>query len=343
MYLFLHLDTKEDELNALMWPRVSAGDQASQSNSPPLGMYSWTQQRLDPLLLGSELNQYQAMIPAALEGMRGADVLKRQMLQNQQPFQFLQQPYTTSQLFQHQDLPESMQQHIMSPQSLRLLENQPNSLPRQQLQLLQNEQEKPQAQQTQAYASTLEMPSNHVPQQCSLPSQFCEKSIFPDSGLVYLPIGPSSSVPSILESAYNEGNTNLPSCSQLGHSIDKQQSRQPVGTKCTMTQVTPYGTGGLLASFVEKDISFGNQNSPRTENHAPFGVRKDPSLAPNLSMNAPVMDSPRMGYVASGVHNSLYGYLDELSGSLKHTGEISPQSQTFVKVRATMLLVCYLV
>ncbi|XP_074556598.1 auxin response factor 12-like [Curcuma longa] len=338
-------ETKQDELNALMWTRIGSGDQGLQSFNPQsLGMSSWMQQRVDPLLLGSDINQYQALSATALEDMRGNDVLKQQLIQNQQPFQFIQQPCSTSHLMPLLDFQQALQQHIVGSQSQHLRENHANSGPHQQLQQLHNDQQKPQAQQAHAYADTFLMRNNHEQQQSSVPSQFYERSIFPDSNLILSSNVPSSSVPGVVESAYPEGNTDLSNCSQLGLSMINQQSQQPLVLKQTMAQVTPFDTKVMLPSFVENDSSFVGknnsddiQNSPSAHKHAPFGLSKDPPFfhsiaAPKLTLNPTVSDPSSTAFVASNVHNSLYGYLDESSNLLQNAGEIGPPAQTFVKV-----------
>ncbi|XP_018685927.2 auxin response factor 12 isoform X1 [Musa acuminata AAA Group] len=305
-------DTKEDELNAPIWLRNDAGEQGLHPfNSPSLGMGSWMHERLEPLLPGNEVSQYQAMSAAALEAIRGVDILRPHLLQYQQPFQFLQH-------LQHQDF-----QQVISSPSLRLLENQPTSFPQQQLQQLLSEQHKQQVQQTHAYADTFEIPNNHPQQQSSLSSQFYEKPIIPDSSFNIFPITTSSSVQGIFGSTYPEGNTDLLNCSQLG------QSQQPMKPKHNESQVTPFGDRALLPSFAEKDGSGGNQNCPSFQNHVSSLLS---IAAPNLTMNATLGDASAMPYVASCIQNSLYGYLDESSNLLQNSGESSPQSQTFVKV-----------
>ncbi|KAJ8511972.1 hypothetical protein OPV22_002406 [Ensete ventricosum] len=277
-------DTKEDELNAVMWSRSGAGEQGLHSfNLPSLSVGSWMPQRLEPLLLGNELNQYQAMSAAALEDLRGVDILKQQLLQNQQPFQFLQQPGTTSHLFHSQDFLQTPQQQAIGSQSPHLLESQPNSAPHQQLQQLANEQQKQQqVQHTHAYADTFQ---------------------------------------GILGSAFPEGNSNPLNCSQLGQSMVNKQSQQSPGPRHIMSQVTPLGAGVLLPSFAEKDSSGGNKKCPGTQGQVP-----------SLLSHATVGDASATPYVASCIQNSLYGYLDESSSLLQNSGEVGPQSQTFVKV-----------
>ncbi|THU69323.1 hypothetical protein C4D60_Mb08t13230 [Musa balbisiana] len=305
-------DTKEDELNAPIWLRNDAGEQGLHPfNSPSLGMGSWMQERLEPVLPGNEVSQYQAMSATALEAIRGVDTLRPHLLQHQQPFQFLQQ-------LQHQDF-----QQVISSPSLRLLENQTTSVPQQQLQQLLSEQHKQQVQQTHAYADTFEIPNNHPQQQSSLSSQFYEKPIIPDSSFNIFPITTSSSVQGIFGSTYPEGNTDLLNCSQLG------QSQQPMKPKHNESQVTPFGAGALLPSFAEKDGSGGNQNCPSFQNHVSSLLS---IAAPNLTMNATLGDASATPYVASCIQNSLYGYLNESSNLLQNSGESSPQSQTFVKV-----------
>ncbi|CAL9207824.1 unnamed protein product [Musa hybrid cultivar] len=324
-------DTKEDELNAVMWPRSGTGEQGLHPfNLPSLGVGSWMPQRLEPLLLGNELNQYQAMSAAALEDLRGVDILKQQFLQSQQPFQFLQQPGTTSHSFHSQDFPQTPQRQAIGSQSPRLLESQPNSAPHQQLQQLANEQQKQQQMQhTHAYADTFQVPNNHVQQPSSLPSRFYDKPDFPDPCLVFSSIAPSSSVQGILGSAYPEGNSNPLNCSQLGQSMVSKQSQQSPGPRRIMSQMTPFGPGVLLPSFAEKDSSGGNQKCLGTQSQAPSLL----SIAdPSLTMHATVGDASATPYVASCIQNSLYGYLDESSSLLQNSGEVGPQSQTFVKV-----------
>ncbi|URD83846.1 auxin response factor [Musa troglodytarum] len=324
-------DTKEDELNAVMWPRSGTGEQGMHPfNLPSLGLGSWMPQRLEPLLLGNELNQYQAMSTAALEDLRGVDILKQQFLQSQQPFQFLQQPGTTSHLFHGQDFPQTPQRQAIGSQSPRLLESQPNSAPHQQLQQLANEQQKQQqVQHTHAYADTFQVPNSHVQQPSSLPSRFYDKPDFPDPCLVFSSIAPSSSVQGNLGSAYPEGNSNTLNCSQLGQSMVSKPSQQSPGPRRIMSQVTPFGAGVLLPSFAEKDSSGGNQKCPATQSQAPSLL----SIAdPSLTMHATVGDASATPYVASCIQNSLYGYLDESSSLLQNSGEVGPQSQTFVKV-----------
>lgn len=330
-------DTKEDELNAVMWPRSGTGEQGLHPfNLPSLGVGSWMPQRLEPLLLGNELNQYQAMSAAALEDLRGVDILKQQFLQSQQPFQFLQQPGTTSHSFHSQDFPQTPQRQAIGSQSPRLLESQPNSAPHQQLQQLANEQQKQQqVQHTRAYADTFQVPNNHVQHPSSLPSRFYDKPDFPDPCLVFSSIAPSSSVQGILGSAYPEGNSNPLNCSQLGQSMVSKQSQQSPGPRRIMSQVTPFGPGVLLPSFAEKDSSGGNQKCPGTQSQAPSLLS---ITDPSLTMHATVGDASATPYVASCIQNSLYGYLDESSSLLQNSGEVGPQSQTFVKVRATVLV-----
>ncbi|XP_074561297.1 auxin response factor 12-like [Curcuma longa] len=326
-------DTKEDELNALRWALIGAGNQGFQSSSPQsLGVGSWMQQRNDSLLLGSNINQYQAMTATALESIQGANVLKQQLIENQQPFQFIQQPPSSSHLLPIQDFQLALQQQCFSSHTQCLLENQPNSAPHQHAQKLPNEQPKHQAQQAHACAETFQMCTNHVQQQSSLPSQIYERSAFPNSNLALSSNAPSSSVPGILGS-YPEAKSNMWNSSQLGHSISQQQ----LESKGTMPQVTPFDTGLLLPSFMEKDDPNCIQGSPTPQSHPLFGVCKDPSsllsiAAPNLTMNATVSDSSNTAYVASSIQNSLYGYLNGSSKLLQNSGEIGPQSQTFVKV-----------
>ncbi|KAK1423501.1 hypothetical protein QVD17_18804 [Tagetes erecta] len=78
------------------WLRSETADQALhslsfQSNS----MYPWMQPRVDPSFLQSNLNQqYQAALASGMQNVENGNALKQQLLQCQQPAQYLQHPST---------------------------------------------------------------------------------------------------------------------------------------------------------------------------------------------------------------------------------------------------------
>ncbi|KAL7608269.1 hypothetical protein Lser_V15G12149 [Lactuca serriola] len=85
-------DSRDDAVNGMAWLRGETGEQALNSlNFQSGGMFPWMQQRVDPSFLQTNLNhQYQAALAAGLQGVGSGDALKQQLLQFQQPVQYLQ-------------------------------------------------------------------------------------------------------------------------------------------------------------------------------------------------------------------------------------------------------------
>ncbi|WOL07230.1 hypothetical protein Cni_G15969 [Canna indica] len=329
-------DNKEDDLNAFMWSRGVAAERGLYSmNLSSLGMGPWIQQRSEPLLLGTEFNQYQAMPSVALQDIRCGDILKQQFLQNQQPIQFIQQSCPSSSLLQQQDYQQTPQQQITNSQPQCLPENRRHPVPYQQLQPLHNEQQKQQAEEAHAYTQSFSMHNNHVQQQANLPSPLFENSVIPDSSLNFSSICTSSSVQDILGSAYREGNAGASNYSRIGQPMScnrpGQQSWEPNFTK---PQSISFDSAVLLPSFPAKNSTVGNENLTDNHNYSMYGVSKDStSLLSNAVPNlGTVNDVQTVPYTGTCFQNSLYGYLDDSSNLLHDTGEADPQSRNFVKV-----------
>lgn len=111
-----------------MWLRGGPGEHGLNSlNFQGAGLMPWTQQRLDPALLGNDQNQqYQAMLAAGLQNLGGGDLLRQQMMSFQQPFNYLQQSGNLNpslQLQQQQAIQQSMSSNIQQPQAQVLAEN----------------------------------------------------------------------------------------------------------------------------------------------------------------------------------------------------------------------------
>ncbi|CAO2833120.1 unnamed protein product [Amaranthus hypochondriacus] len=100
------LDNMDDATNNLMWLRGQGGEQGLNSmNFQPLGMFPWMQTRVDsmlPLPLGNQNQQYQAMLSSGFQNLRGGDMLNSQMMQFQQPLQFLEQSASQIPMLQQQ-------------------------------------------------------------------------------------------------------------------------------------------------------------------------------------------------------------------------------------------------
>ncbi|KAK1261419.1 Auxin response factor 12 [Acorus gramineus] len=156
-------DNKEDESNnALMWLRGDTGERGLQSmNFQALGMGPWIQQRVEPLLVGNDHDQYQTLAAAALQDIRTGDPLKQQFLQFQQPFQFSQQSSRTNLLWQQPIIQQNESQQVLGPQTNIVSENQTrNQLLQQQLQHPLIDQQKLHNQQQQTYQESFQVPDN---------------------------------------------------------------------------------------------------------------------------------------------------------------------------------------
>jgi len=327
----------EDECNAFMWLRGDARERALHSlNYQSLGMSPWIQQRLEPLAVGNEHDQYHVVSAAALQDIRGGDFLKQQLLHYQQPFQFLQQPGQTSPLLQQQLFQQTDPQQIICSQSQNISEN--HNVLTQQLQQPHNEQRNLQAQEIQNYAQIFPFQNNCLQRQkSSVPSQLSQNLVFPDSGTHFSSVLTPNFVQSILSDSQTDG-ANVLNLSRGGRPMS-EQNQQPWEPKLTMSQVTPLGRTVLLQSFPEKDGSVEVDNcTADTQNHNVFGVNIDSSSllsngVPNLSASA--FDTNNVSpapYAASCIQNSLYNYLDESSGLVQNGEETDPTTRTFVKV-----------
>jgi len=319
----------EDEGNAFMWLRGDARERGLHSlNYQSLGMTPWIQQRLEPLAVGNEHDQYQVMSAAALQDIRGRDFLKQQLLQYQQPLQFPQQTGITSPLLQQQFFQQVDPQQIICSQSQSISEN--HNVLTQQLQQPHNEQRKQQAQEIQNYAQMFPFQNNYLQQQKSLvPSQLSQNVVFPDPGTNFSSVLTPNCVQSILSDSQPDKSANVLNLSRGGQHMS-EQNQQPWEPKLTMSQITPLSSTVLLQSFPEKGGSVEADNcTADTQNHNVFRVNIDSSSllsngVPNLSASAFETDVSPAPYV--------YSYLNESSGLVQNGEETDPTTKTFVKV-----------
>ncbi|KAL8265995.1 hypothetical protein R6Q59_003339 [Mikania micrantha] len=138
-------DSRDDTLNGMAWLRGEAGENPLHSfNFQSNGMLPWMQQRVDPSFLQNNLNQQ--YLAAGMQNSGSVDALKQQLLQFQQPVQYLQNLGTqsTPQLFAHgqtqmlDNFPRSTQQvnnqesqhHQSSYPDTYLMQSQHQSFPK---------------------------------------------------------------------------------------------------------------------------------------------------------------------------------------------------------------------
>ncbi|GMP32304.1 hypothetical protein CsSME_00006121 [Camellia sinensis var. sinensis] len=333
-------DSREGAVNGMTWFRGETGEQGLQSiNFQNVGMFPWTQQRVDASFVRNDLNQqYQAMLAAGLQNIGGGDSLKQQYLQLQQPFQYLPHPGSQNPLLHQQ------QQVIQPPNPLHILQAQtqmlPENLPRHMQQQVCNQPEEQRQQHTYQDAFLIQSDQlQHRQQQPNVPSPSFSKTDFADSNPKFsTSVAPC--IQNMLGSLCTEGSGNLFNFSRTGQSMLSEPSQQPWVSKFTHSQVNTSANSALLPPYPGKEAAVEQENcSLDAQNHALFGANIDsglllPTTLSNIgtsSVNAVVSSMP-LG--ASGFQSSLFGMQDssELLHSAAQVDPSTPTRNTFVKV-----------
>ncbi|XP_057751715.1 auxin response factor 8-like [Arachis stenosperma] len=337
------LDGRDDPTNGLMWLRGGPGDQGLNSiNFQSVGMLPWMQQRLDPALLGNDHNQqYQAMLAAGLQNIGSGELLRQQMLNFQQPFNYLHQSgnvNTSIQLQQQQQtIQQSVPSNILQPQAPVLGEN----MTQQQLfQKSHNNREDHAEQHTYQDALLVQGDQLHQRQHSSLPSPSYSKSEFVDSSMKFEASG--SPGQNMLGSLCPEGSSNLLNLSRGGHSIPTEQSpQQSWPAKYTPMQVNAFGNSMSHVQYSGKDIAVASPHrNSDTQNPTLFGVNIDssglllPATVPHYTTSSADTDASTIPLGNSGYQGPLYACMQDSSELMQSAGQVDPQNQTptFVKV-----------
>ncbi|KAK1322141.1 Auxin response factor 12 [Acorus calamus] len=335
-------DNKEDESNnALMWLRGDTGERGLQSmNFQALGMGPWIQQRVEPLLVGNDHDQYQTLAAAALQDIRTGDPLKQQFLQFQQPFQFSQQSSRTNLLWQQPIIQQNESQQVLGHQTNIVSENQTRNhlLQQQQLQHPLIDQQKLHNQQQQTYQESFQVSdSQFTQQQSTLPAPHCQKHIFSDSSSNISSTLNPGCIQSMFTTLSPEGGNNLLNFSRIGQSMIGDQQQQTWDPKFGLSQANSLANIVLLPPFPGKDCAVGAENCNQDlHSHTLFGVNIDssPLLANAVSNLGTSIDAgvSTIPFADACFQNSLYGCVDESSGLLQDAGQGDTQTNTFVKV-----------
>lgn len=331
-------DNRDEAANSLMWLRGAAGEPGLHSlNFPAVNMFPWMQQRLDPTMIGGDHGQqYHAMLAAGLQNAGSGDPLRQQMMNFQQPFQYLQQSGSHNPLLQlqHQPIPHNMPQtqtHITAENlSQHLLPQQFN-----------NQTEEQAQQQQHTYHDALQVQSEqlHQRQQLNVPSSSFPKTDFLDSGTKF----PASITPrqNVLGSLCPEGTGNLLNLTRAGQSLLPEQLPQQSWTaKYAHQQVNAFANSMSLPPYPGKETTVEPENSNSdSQNPTRFVVNVEssglllPTIVPSFatSSNADVSSMP-LG--DSGYRNSLYNSMQDSSESLHGAEQVDPPNpaRTFVKV-----------
>ncbi|MFS7955207.1 putative transcription factor ARF family [Helianthus anomalus] len=303
-------DGRDDAVNGMAFMRGETGDQGLNSlNFQSVGMLPWMQQRLDPSLVQSNLNQQHQ---AALLGLGVGDALKPQFIQfQQQPVQYPPQhsvSNASNPLFQHSQQP--IPQQFMQGQSQ--ITQQVNSQPEEQQQQQQQQQQQVIGQQqpnsfTEPFVIQHEQLRTKL--QSSVPSHSFQKTEFMD------PL--------------------------LSFSRTDQPDQQSWGSRFAQPQANVSSGAPSVLPYPEKTNGTDQETSVR--NHGLFGGNNIdssglllPATVSNVDTSTTETDlTATMPSGGSEFQNSPYfGYMQDSSELLHNTVPIEPPNpnRTFVKV-----------
>ncbi|KAL2527948.1 Auxin response factor 8 [Forsythia ovata] len=310
----------------------------SSMNFQSAGIFPWMQPRFDPMVLRNDLNQpYQAMMAAGLQNLGTGDILKHQLVQFQQPVQYLQHSGSHNLLSEQQQVVEqSISSHLFPAQN-QMLDNL-QRVPQRQMNSL--SEEYPQ-QHTYQEAFPIQNDQFRQRQPSDIPSPSFTKSDFTNSNRKFSASMTPSHVQNMLGSLCS-GESGLLNLSRSSQSMLNQQSpphqswvmkfsQSPVGDCSNSTSFPPYP--GKDASREQETCSVD------TQNHTLFRANMDslrvllPSTVSDASPSVHA-DMSSMPLGAPGFQSSQYGYVQDSSELLHSTGQVNPptSTRTFVKV-----------
>ncbi|KAI7734294.1 hypothetical protein M8C21_012197, partial [Ambrosia artemisiifolia] len=329
-------DSRDDAVNGL------AG--LNSLNFQSVGMLPWMQQRVDPLLLQSNLNQH---YQAALASSGCGDALKQQFIQfQQQPIQYPQQHSVSgasNPLFQHSQQPIQplIPQQFMHGQAQ--IPQQVNTQPEEQQQQQVNSQPEEQQQQQQVYSQQqsklfpepflIQHEQLRTKPQSNVSSQSFQKTEFMDSNAKYTSNVTPSSMQNMLGSLNTEGSGNL-----LSFSRTDQSKQQSWVSRFAQPQANMSSCAPSVLPYPEKTNGMDQETSSlAARNDGLCGVTNIDSsgllLPATVSSETDLTTTIPSG--DSGLQNSPYfGYMQDSSELLHNTGPIDPlnSNRTFVKV-----------
>ncbi|KAL3344276.1 hypothetical protein AABB24_023620 [Solanum stoloniferum] len=333
-------DSNNEAINRMSWLRGNTGELGPHSmNLQSFGMLPWMQQRVDSTILPNDINQhYQAMLATGLQSFGSGDLLKQQLMQFQQPVQYLQHASTDNSILHHQQQQQIMQQavhqHMLPAQTQMLSEN----LQRQSQHQSNNQSEEQAHQHT--YQEAFQIPHDQLQQRqpSNVSSPFL-KADFADLNSKFSASVAPSGVQNMLGSLCSEGSSNSLNINRTGQSvIIEQPPQQSWMSKFTESQLNMCSNSSPLPTY-GKDTSNPRENcNLDSQNQVLFGANVDSSghLLPTTASNVTTTcaDMSLMPLGASGYQNSLYGYVQDSSELLHNAGQIDPPSatHTFVKV-----------
>lgn len=347
-------DGSNDAINGMSWLRGETGEHGLHSlNFPSIGMFPWMQQRMDPNVLRTDLNQqYQAMLAAGLQNFGGGgDLLKQQLLQFQPPVQYLQHSGGHNSLVQQQVLPQQTVSPHMLPAQTQLLSDNLNRAPQQQVS---NQNDEQQQQQQHAFqdAYAIQHEQLHQRQPSNLPSPSFSKTDYADSSAKFSASIAPSSMQNVLGSLCSDGSSNLLNFSRTTQNmLNEQPPQQSWVSKFSHGQVNNCSSSVSLPPYPGKDAPV-QQEACGLDTHNPalFGSNIDssalllPTTVSNIGASSIDAGMSSMPLGDSGFQSPLYGYMQDSSELMHGSGQDSPtQARTFVKVLVTDNILCIFV
>ncbi|XP_019177386.1 PREDICTED: auxin response factor 8-like [Ipomoea nil] len=342
-------DSNNEMINGMAWLRGGGGEPGPRSlNLNSFGMFPWMAQRVDPSMLQSDLNQqYQAMLAAGLQNLGGEDLLKQQLMQFQQPVQYLQpsgshNPLLQQQQQQQQVIQQTMSSHML-PAQMRILSDGLQRQPPQQT----NNQTEQQAQQHN-YQEAFPITNDHLQHRplSNIPSpSFAKPDLAETNSKFVSPVSPSN-MQSMMGSLCPEGSGNLMNFNRT--TSQSMLNEQPPQRSWMLSpkahgQMSACSNSTSSPTYPGKDVSIQQESSGfDTRNQVIFGANVDSlglllpttlSSATSASVDADAdMSSVQLG--ASGFQNSLYDYMQDSSELMHSAGPVDPLTPTsaFVKV-----------
>ncbi|KAM3394336.1 auxin response factor 8 [Capsicum galapagoense] len=338
-------DNSSEALNGMAWLRGESGEQGPHLMNLQSfgGMLPWMQQRVDPTILRNDLNQqYQAMLASGLQNFGSGDLMKQQLMQFQQPVQYVQHAGSHNPLLQQQQQQqqEAMQQAIH--QHMLPAQPQIDNLQRQQQQHVSHQTEEQSHQHS--YQEAYQIPNSQLQQKqpSNVPSPSFSKPDIADQSPKFSASVSPSGMPTALGSLCSEGTSNFLNFNIIGQQpvIMEQPPQKSWMQKFSHTQLNTGSNSSSLSGYAKDTSNSQETCSLDAQNQTLFGANVDssglllPTTVSNVATTSIDADMSTIPLGTSGFQNSLYGYVQDSSDLLHNVGQVDAQTatRTFVKV-----------
>ncbi|XP_009612885.1 auxin response factor 8-like [Nicotiana tomentosiformis] len=337
-------ENNSETINGMAWLRGEGGDQGPHlMNLQSFGMLPWMQQRVDPTILRNDLNQqYQAMLATGLQNFGSGDMLKQQLMQFQQPVQYLQHAGSHNPLLQQQQQQQAMQQQQAIHQHMLPAQTQMDNVQRQPQQQVGNQMDDQAHQHSYQEAYQISHSQLQQKQPSNIPSQSFSKPDFADPNSKFAASIAPSVIPMGLGSLCSEGSSNFLNFNRIGQQsvIMEQPPQKSWMSKFGHSELNAGSNSSSLPAYGKDTPTSQETCSLNAQNQTLFGANVDssglllPTTVSNVSTTPIDADMSTMPLGTSGFQNSLYGYVQDSSDLLHNAGQVDSlnATRTFVKV-----------